>query len=51
MENSVWRTLGPKGIMARVEGEGEKGQRDFIRVMASPPKEGSIVRAIQLVLA
>lgn len=25
MENSVWRTLGPKGIMARVEGEGEKG--------------------------
>lgn len=25
MENSVWRILGPQGIMAGVEGEQEKG--------------------------
>lgn len=45
MEDSVWRALGPKGVMAGVEGEGEK---ELSRVMASPPTEEKVVRATQL---
>lgn len=44
MEDSVWRALGPKGVMAGVQGEGEK---ELSRVMASAPREENVVRAMQ----